>query len=134
MITKRNALALAKKKLGDSAFVRQDTRTHFDGLPLPRSDAERAAYRAQYMDMKATEPKWKPLEQWDASTPLGEYRDALTAYNTKKAAWRKLSESVRGLSYYYAFSVGTTHDIFTETKGKGDDWESALRAAGVEPL
>lgn len=131
MMSAKQALKAARAMFGDEAFVQYDRRELWQGEALPRTAEERAAYRAEYLRLKDNEPKFTPLADWPADTPLGVYRDALARYNAEKAAWRSRSELCRGLSYHFRYSVGTRRDIFSETKGHGDSWEEALAKAGA---
>lgn len=131
MITKAKALKAARAKWGSEAFVRDSGEWLRDGSRRPASDEERAAAKAEFLALKDSEPKFLPLSQWPADTPLGEYRTALFAFNAARAEWRTRKDWVQGLQYCHRYEVGTRSGIFSTIKGAGDTWEQAMEKAGI---
>lgn len=132
MMTKAKALKLAREKWGkDRAFVRDYGEWLRDGSRRPASDEERAAAKVEFLALKESEPKFLPLADWPADTPLGEYRATLSAFKKAHMEWRTRKDWVQGLQWCHRYDVGTYSSIFTETKGSGDSWEQALEKAGI---
>jgi hypothetical protein len=124
-ITKAQALALAHKKFGKRAMIR-DSRH-------PTSEAGRIAAMAklrEHREHKPTMPKVDNTEAIPDSMTMGEYRQRLYQYRREYKEWSAVEDLLQNEAYHKRYAVGKDEGFTFWVRGSGDTWAEALRAAG----
>jgi|SRR5690349_21846545 len=116
-MTKAQAMALAKKKWGQRAAVRDDREAS--------TVAQRTESSALLKEHRAQKPS--------GLQPLNDI--ARAAYREHYRAWRTREGELLHAALSYRFSVGRIDEYFGAfcIEGQGDTWEEACHKAGLLP-
>lgn len=110
-MTSRQLLALARKRWGESAWLRDDR-----SAP---DEEKRLIIRQELLRLIEEEPQAPP--------PTPEQLE----YRKKHREWRDQRDRLRGRLVQDRWRVGTTDGAITYVKGRGDTLEEAAHAAGL---
>lgn len=111
------ALKKLRKLLGDSVCYRVDA-------DAPDADTRKAASLALPTATAAYEKVKKLRDDRRAAVLVAdkEYQDLVLACETAA----KEAAKIRGLTYRFKFTVGTSNGIFFHVRAEGDSWEDVI--------